>query len=57
MDTRASVKVKNPEHPRADHAGVIQAQGDEPGAVLVKWDDDDTIEVVATDDLVVLSQN
>lgn len=59
MQVRASVKVTNPDNPRVDQAGVIEAMGgeDTPDAVVVRFDLDKAAEVVPTADLVQLGQN
>lgn len=59
MQIRASVKVTNPDHPRHEQAGVIEAEGNEdsPDAVVVRFDLDRSAEVVAVADLVQLGLN
>lgn len=50
-----SVKVKNPEHPRAGQAGVVHAVNPaKPEEVAVRFDDDGQVQLVATADLQVL---
>lgn len=49
------VKVKNPEHARADQAGVVHAVNkDKPDEVAVRFDLDGRVQLVATADLEVL---
>jgi hypothetical protein len=57
MQVRASVKVTNPDNLRAEQAGVIVAEGESSEAVVVRFDLDLELEVVATADLVQLCQN